>query len=91
MITRVVLSLEKYANRMSYPTNTEGRCGRDHMVVGFTSTCAIVIINIIPSIKCPRGFNLEKKYPEGYFHGFKWIKRIRKKHPSHQYFILSDG
>jgi hypothetical protein len=26
---------------------------------------------------------------EGYFHGFKWIKR--KKHPCHQYFILSDG
>jgi hypothetical protein len=34
---------------------------------------------------------LEKKYPEGYFHGFKWIKRKGKKNPCHQYFILSDG
>ena len=35
--------------------------------------------------------NLVKKYLEGYFHGFKWIKRKRKKHPCHQYFIISDG
>ena len=34
---------------------------------------------------------LEKKYPEGYFHGFKWIKRKGEKNPCHQYFILSDG
>jgi hypothetical protein len=33
-----------------------------------------VIINIIPNIKCPRGFNFREKNPEGYFHGFKWIK-----------------
>ena len=48
-------------------------------------TC-FVIINIIPCIKCPRGFNFWEKYPEGYFHGYKWIKRKRKKHPCHQYF-----
>jgi hypothetical protein len=39
-------------------------------------------IQITPSIKCPRGFN---------FMVLKWIKRKRKKHPCHQYFILFDG